>query len=457
MSLYNSALKQSKLKHLGSRILVVLILVLCTGVLACTAPVPTATPAQASTPQSTLTPVSAPQQTPEITPVPATAIIQTPTPAITQTATPTATQTTVPTPSPTLTTTPTPVPTPTPAPVPLEVNITRNEVKQNLPNSLTFLFEGFCTLPAANIDLEYGTSKRSLVSEVTRASPQYTRGSRTTSASYIWEMKKTGSLPPGAMVWWRWRITDELKQSYVTPRQSIILEDTRYRWQSQVSKDINIYWYSQETGFGESLTQGIESNLSRIELKVTIPEEMKIKVFVYASTDDLKNAVLFAQEWTGALAFTDYNIILIGIGQGQLEWGKQALAHEITHLLVREATFGPFGDIPTWLNEGLARYAEGPLTASKQEDLKQAIANNKLLSIRSLSSSFPADPTTALLAYTESHSLVSYLIETYGWAKTRELLTVFKEGSTYDNALQKVYSFDTDSLEKSWKAYIGSG
>jgi len=206
----------------------------------------------------------------------------------------------------------------------------------------------------------------------------------------------------------------------------------------------------------KELTEGVESRLSRVKLEVDIPEERKPKVYVYPSAEELRGAVLFTQEWTGALAFTDYNIILIPVGPDNLEWAKRTLAHEITHLLVREATFGPFGDIPTWLNEGLAQYAEGEMEDYQSEILKDAIKEDKLISVRSLCSSFPADPDQASLAYAQSLSLVSYLVETYSWADMRELLAVFKEGSTYDNALQMVYSFDISGLEERWRAHISS-
>ena len=80
----------------------------------------------------------------------------------------------------------------------------------------------------------------------------------------------------------------------------------------------------------------------------------KPKIFVYTDSEQIRSAVLFTQEWTGALVFWDYNIILIPVELRTLDWSKRTLAHETTHLMVREATFGPFGDIPTWLNEGLA-------------------------------------------------------------------------------------------------------
>lgn len=48
------------------------------------------------------------------------------------------------------------------------------------------------------------------------------------------------------------------------------------------------------------------------------------------------------------------------------------------------------------------------------------------------------------------------ILKSYEWAKMRELLAMFKEGSTYDKALQEVYSFDTNGLEELWWAYVGT-
>ncbi|GAI36823.1 unnamed protein product, partial [marine sediment metagenome] len=221
--------------------------------------------------------------------------------------------------------------------------MTGNRAITDFPNTIAFTLEGSSTLPVANINLEYGTDKRSVVSEVSRVEPEYAPRV-TIRASWTWQMKKTGSLPPGAKVWWRWRITDEAERTYVTPRQTIAFEDTRYQWQVEVAPDMDIYWHSLGTSLVKELTEGVESRLARVKLDVLIPEERKPKVFVYPDAEELRSAVLFTQEWTGALAFWDYNIILIPVRSDNLEWAKRTLAHEITHLLVRDVTFGPFGD-----------------------------------------------------------------------------------------------------------------
>ncbi len=347
------------------------------------------------------------------------------------------------------------MPTPTPTLGSAEVTVVSNYAIADFPNTIAFVLEGLSTLPVTKIDLEYGTSKRSVVGEVSRVEPEYAPGVKI-KASWIWQMKKTGSLPPGVEVWWQWMITDEDERTYVTPRQAMVFEDTRYQWQVEITEDMEIYWHSLGINLVGELTDGVESRLSRVKLDIHIPEERKPKVFLYAHAEEVRSAVLFTQEWTGALALYDYNIILIPVALDNLEWAKQTLAHEITHLVVREATFGPFGDIPTWLSEGLAQYAEGEMGEYHRKALDNAIKDDTLISVRSLGSSFPADPDQAGLAYAQSLSLVTYLIDINGWAEMQELLAVFKEGSTYDKALQKVYGFDTNGLEEQWRAHVGA-
>ncbi|MCP4607506.1 MAG: hypothetical protein GY845_02155 [Planctomycetes bacterium] len=339
---------------------------------------------------------------------------------------------------------------------PAEINVSNNQTIINFPDTVGFTLEGTSALPVTKISLEYGTDKRTLVNEISRVEPEYATGSDV-SASWVWLMKETfGSVPPGAKIWWRWRITDENDRMYTTPRQTVVYEDTRFNWKVESREDMDLYYHDRDSSFGKELTDGIEEKLARIELEAEIPEDRKIKILIYADNDEFQSAILFAPDWAGGLAFTQYNIIVYGIRPDQFEWGKRTLAHEITHVLVEEATFGPFGDVPTWLNEGLAMHSEGEMTEYHKGILESAIANDELRSVQSISSSFPADPDMATLAYVQSSSLVSYLLDTYGWEKMRELLEVFKEGSTYDSGLNQVYSFDINGLEEEWLTYIGA-
>jgi hypothetical protein len=343
----------------------------------------------------------------------------------------------------------------TPSSTAAETNIAivSNTAVEAFPDKITFSLKGNSpeTIQAASI--EYGTDERSLTTETNRTEIEFTK-STNIDISWGWEMKKSGSIPPGATVWWRWVLTGANGKTFTVPKKTLFYTDTRFTWQVKKLTDMDIYWQGKDETLVNTLANEVQTRLARIQLNITIPAERKPKVFVYSSSEELRGAVLFQQEWTGALAYTTYNIVLTAVNTSNIEWAKGALPHEITHLMVREAIFGPFGNIPLWLNEGLAKYSEGPMTDDYKQILNTAIANNTLITIQSLSSSFPTASSGAYLAYAESNSIVSYLINTYGWEKMRNLLSIFKEGSTNDKALQSVYSLDVNGLDVAWRASL---
>jgi len=117
---------------------------------------------------------------------------------------------------------------------------------------------------------------------------------------------------------------------------------------------------------------------------------------------------------------------------------------------------GPFGDLPAWLNEGVAVYAQSKPDADESRALQDAIAANDVLSLGSISSSSSAlSASKVSLFYGESWSLASYLIDQFGADKFAQLLATFKAGSTVDAAFQKVYGFDQAGFEASWRESVG--
>jgi hypothetical protein len=73
-----------------------------------------------------------------------------------------------------------------------------------------------------------------------------------------------------------------------------------------------------------------------------------------------------------------------------------------------------------------------------------------------LSKTFPVNEAEVNLAYQESYSLVNYLFEDYGRGKMIALFEALRDGATDDEALQTVFSFNTDGLEDAWRARIGA-
>ena len=179
-------------------------------------------------------------------------------------------------------------------------------------------------------------------------------------------------------------------------------------------------------------------------------------MYIFANTNDLKEAILYEPSWTGGQAFPDHDIVILGISQSELDWGRDAIVHELTHVLVGHLTFSCLGGVPTWLNEGLAVYSEGELDSASQQQLDDAIKNDTLLTVRSLSAGFSEVPDKAYLSYSQSYSIVKFLIDVYGQNDMTQLLTSLRDGETIDDALMNTYGFNVEGLDDAWRKNIGA-
>ncbi|MDE2765716.1 MAG: peptidase MA family metallohydrolase [Chloroflexota bacterium] len=369
----------------------------------------------------------------------------------------TPTPTTAPAPIPTLAPPTPPQPTPTsasPQPTPQGLVFTRNQAAPSLPGSITFSAALTSETPIETLDVEFGRE-----TVFSCASASYTSArtgiepGRNVEAEWTWDMRRTGSIPPGSTVWWRWRTVDAEGRERRSERRELEYEDDRFRWQSHTAGNITYYWYAGGDGFGRKLAGAVNANLGNLQLGRELVKP--IKAFVYESAADVQGAILFAQQWAGGLAFGADNVLLITVDPAAFDLHLPGVTHELAHLLVAEVTFNCFGDLPTWVDEGLAVYAEGVLPNAQRRALNQAVAQDALISLRSLNSSFPAGHTGAILSYAQSYSLIAYLLDAYGWSKMQQLLAVYAEGAAYEDAIRRVYGFGLDGLEAEWRASLG--
>jgi hypothetical protein len=335
------------------------------------------------------------------------------------------------------------------------ITAAQDQAKIQFPDSITFSVELQSQAEIQQVSLEYHVQQVTCGEVVAKAFPQFTPGKAVT-ATWTWEMKQSGSLPPGAKIYWLWRVADDAGHTLTTQEQSITWLDNTYTWQTLSGKNVNLHWYEGPETFGQELLDAAVAALANLEQSTGLKPEKPIDLYIYASTDDLRQAILYEPGWTGGQAFPENDIVIIGISAGQVDWGKGAIAHELTHVLVGHLTFSCLGYVPGWLVEGLAMYGEGGLDNFSKAHLEQAVTDDILISVQALSGGFSENPDKADISYSESYSLVNFLIETYGKEQMLELLKALKEGGTVDGALEAVYGFDINGLEDAWRANIGA-
>jgi hypothetical protein len=331
-----------------------------------------------------------------------------------------------------------------------------NEARVDFPQSITFRLKLSSNLTIRSVALEFGTDAMTCGNSVSKAIPEDFVPTAEVDVEWEWNLRRAGVVPPGTVVWWRWVLEDENGDITELDEQNILFSDTNFNWRHVADGNLTLFWYSGSEDFARRLLEAGRQAVDQLELMTGVQLERPVQIYIYDSPDSMQAATLFSPEWGGGRAFPRHSKVIIGISPDDLSWGIGAVKHELSHVLIGYYTFSCVNSTPIWVDEGLAMYSEGELDPYSQDLLQSAIDQDSLLSTRELGEIFSGDPDLARLAYAQSYSLVSFLLEDFGSDAMLDLLTKFKQGVSEDKALQAVYGFDRDGLDAAWRAWVGA-
>jgi oligopeptide transport system substrate-binding protein len=325
-----------------------------------------------------------------------------------------------------------------------------NKVVVDFPNTIDFSATISSEETIIYVEFIYGTDERTC-SNVQATSLLPFTPSQKVNAKWQWDMRNSGSLPPGTQVWWQWKAMTMSGQTVYSDKQAMIWLDSVHPWQVLDGQSVRVHYYNINGQQAADLLNTALVAIQRLAADTGMTSSGTVDMFMYNSSQDLQNSVLYEAGWTGGIAFTEYNKIAIGMDLENMDWTKRTEAHELTHVLVGNYTFTCLFTTPTWLEEGLAVYGEGEPDANTRDTYTRAKAEDRLLSFNILSASFSEDPGKADISYSQSYYMVKYLIDSYGREKINALLKTLSGGTTVDDALKAVYGFDLAGFEKEWR------
>lgn len=161
--------------------------------------------------------------------------------------------------------------------------------------------------------------------------------------------------------------------------------------------------------------------------------------------------------WSGGVAdYANKQIVTYRWDEGFLD---SFLPHEIAHLILRDFIgFNP--EIPLWLDEGVAQWAEVEKRLDSERMMVKLVEEKKFIPLRRLTKMDirrEKDSNLAKLYYMESISLVEFFIEKHGPDNFRELCRQLRDGKSLPEALRLSSSGkikDLDELEEEWVKYV---
>lgn len=256
-------------------------------------------------------------------------------------------------------------------------------------------------------------------------------------------------------------------------------------WQ-ELGGDHFIVCFSKDKKFAKTVLDKAEVYYKRIALELGYPRysefwtwDSRVRIYIYPNRSSFLQAT-DQPAWSHGMA--DYINKKISSFFGSNEFIDSILPHEMAHLIFRDFV-GFKGEIPLWLDEGVAQWAEEAKRDEMKHMVKQLYEQDKLLLLNDLMNldirtmkemkrvyirpSITKDgeagvlflSTDALVGiyYLASVSLIGFLIERYGSSSFAHFCRELRDGKKLQEALKFAYPAhirNLEELEAKWREYL---
>ena len=342
------------------------------------------------------------------------------------------------------------------------ITVTEQGVENQFPDGLRFHLEAQSASPIEEIRVyvrKLGQSSRSVYRTV-----EFDPGERISGEALFQSKTANEFIPAGTRLSYYFDIRTADGQHLETEPQVLVYLNRGLDWDSVSDGLINVYYYHHTNQSEERAQQVLEvaadtyAKMGPI-LGVELTEPMNL--VVYSDYGDMRMALppssRVAQRHLRTLgqAHTTERTLLVD-GSNDVFIGDNVLsttAHEFTHLLVADAAGTAYGQVHTWLNEGLAVYSEG----SNSEFgiyVNTAIRNDAVPPLASLRT-YAGTPDETLRNYGLGHAVVTYMLDTYGTEPMTELFANIRTMHNFERSLEAAYGLAIIELDNQWRQSLG--
>ena len=259
-------------------------------------------------------------------------------------------------------------------------------------------------------------------------------------------------LPPGTELEYYYSIRDSQGNTLTTRPETFIYIGDRFRWETVSAGPLTLYWHDLSESRVRDVARQVEQSLHEIGNILEVNLDQNMTGIIYNTRSEAlesfpnQGETIREEQVFQGFAFPERGFF-VGVGLG-----PRLIVHESAHLLLHQATNSPWARVPAWVGEGFASYVEGG--AGQRAGRLTLGGSPGLIPLRHMSS-IPGKPEDIRYFYRKSESVVGYLLETHGAANFREFVGRLNEGRNADSALQAVYGFDLDGLERRWSSPQG--
>ncbi len=252
------------------------------------------------------------------------------------------------------------------------------------------------------------------------------------------------------------RIASDHGEFFESPQYSLYYDDNRFEWQQAQSGPFSLYWHSGGQDFAAAVLAAAAQGVERVQSVVPLPGPQPVTLRVYAQAADLQRAAeLAGYPWAAGHTQPGHGVLLVALAPDAQAAALRPVAHEVAHLTLYDGLGAEgYANLPAWLNEGIAIWAEGEPDPQQLALLQAAAQAGALPPIYSLCSGLPQDAGLDQLAGIQSGSLVRYLIQRFNETGFAILVEAYARSGDCINAPQAAFGVDLLQLELDWRTAV---
>lgn len=260
-------------------------------------------------------------------------------------------------------------------------------------------------------------------------------------------------LAPFTTVTYWWVLTSPVTGELTVPKQTLAYDDDRFEWKVRSRQDHRVYWTGNDAAVGQIALDILTEALPEIQALISSRDVAPFRLFVYPTSADLRSALrLTGRDWSGGHVDPELGVLLVTAVNARTAAIdlRRSIPHEVAHVLLFKEVGSVYDDVPLWFNEGLATFAEMMPDPNYEAILQDAVEQETTIHFSDLCERFPDTEERALLAYAQSASLVSFIQETHGHHRLRELIRVYGDGVDCRAGVSQTLHVSLEELERSW-------
>lgn len=222
--------------------------------------------------------------------------------------------------------------------------------------------------------------------------------------------------------------------------------DAESEFRTDETAHFQIRFADRESPYAARLVlRSLEAAYEVVGRKFGAFQQQRTQVVLYPDQDF--HDITQTPQWVHAAFDGQINLPVRGLTEaGDHTALDRTTRHEYAHSLIA-ATTG--GQVPAWLNEGLAMWAEEELPGDRVGWARHSVTGRRLLTFTEMTASLTTLPEDRIeTAYAQSYLSVWYLIDRHGAQRIPQLLAAIAGGRSVDAAFAHVYARDLATLEQ---------